>query len=299
MENLEKTENLISRNDFETRRRYIERQHFIREKLKEIPDSYKNDIYHYRQWCHSTEQGENMDSLLDYLYTSVQHEKVKISTWEKRYYAIKKYLEITHGIFVDKNTKSEINTIKTIYNEGINAYLTLRRGKSDVDKQELLDMIFQLDTRERAITMVNLVTASRPSEMVRLQMKNFDLEGRNLVVYMKKQRKWQHKRLDLPTVKAVREYMGVYGLMREDYFVGRQDRHGNFRAVQVSETGYRKMLKKWIGLSPYNLRKTQVSTMHLKGADLPSISKQTGHKSIQTISEHYLNVSDKTIDKYL
>ena len=39
--------------------------------------------------------------------------------------------------------------------------------------------------------------------------------------------------------------------------------------------------------------------MHLKGTDLPSISKQTGHKSIQTISEHYLNVSDKTIDKYL
>lgn len=39
--------------------------------------------------------------------------------------------------------------------------------------------------------------------------------------------------------------------------------------------------------------------MHEKGADLESIAKQTGHQSFKTLSDHYLNVSDKTIDKFL
>lgn len=296
---IENSNNLISKKDFMNKRRYIERRKFINEKSKELPKSYLSDINMYKNYCFDTEQEESIESMLDFLYISVLFDKVKISTWLKRYYAVKKYLETIFDITLDKKTLNEVNTIKTIYKDEDNAYLTLRRGKSSVDKQELLDLIINLDTRERAITMVNLITASRPSEMVRLKMKHFDLEERNLSVYLLKQREWQHKRLDLETVKAVKEYKDIYRLGDNDYFVGRQDRHGKFSPVKVSETGYRKMLKRWTGLSPYNLRKTQVSSMHVKGADLPSISKQTGHKSIQTISEHYLKVSDKTIDKYL
>ncbi|WP_280519773.1 hypothetical protein [Siminovitchia terrae] len=35
------------------------------------------------------------------------------------------------------------------------------------------------------------------------------------------------------------------------------------------------------------------------GADLSTIAKQTGHKSLETIDKHYLEVSDPTVDKYL
>src|SRR5699024_349095 len=152
---IENSNNLISKKDFMNKRRYIERRKFINEKSKELPKSYLSDINMYKNYCFDTEQEESIESMLDFLYISVILDKV--------------------------------NTIKTIYKDEDNAYLTLRRGKSSVDKQELLDLIINLDTRERAITMVNLITASRPSEMVRLKMKHFDLEERNLSVYLLKQ----------------------------------------------------------------------------------------------------------------
>jgi len=37
--------------------------------------------------------------------------------------------------------------------------------------------------------------------------------------------------------------------------------------------------------------------MHAAGADLPTIAKQTGHKSLETLVQHYLTVSETTNDK--
>lgn len=38
--------------------------------------------------------------------------------------------------------------------------------------------------------------------------------------------------------------------------------------------------------------------MHERGADLATIAKQTGHKSIKTINDHYLKFSNRTVDKF-
>lgn len=69
--------------------------------------------------------------------------------------------------------------------------------------------------------------------------------------------------------------------------------------MEISETGYWKSLQRWTGLTGYNFRKSQVVAMHEAGADLSTIAKQTGHKSLETLVEHYLAVSDSTLDKYL
>lgn len=291
--------NVIFAEDFETKRRHEERKNYINVKLKEIPKSYKSDIKNYIEFCYRTNQDENIESLLDYLFVSVTEQKVKFSTWEKRLYAIKKYLSNFYSVSYDQQFKVQVDMIKEKYHEKENVELTMTKGKSAVDKLELLEMIYKLDVRAKAICLLSLITASRPSEMVVIKIKHFDLEARNLGVYLIKQKKWTYKRLDLETVKAIREYIKEYKLTEEDYFVGRKDKHENFYAVEVSETAYRNMLKRWTGLSPYNFRKTQVSSMHKKGADLPTIAKQTGHQSLQTLNEHYLNVSDETIDKYL
>ena len=74
---------------------------------------------------------------------------------------------------------------------------------------------------------------------------------------------------------------------------------GRYDSKKISEEAYRKFLKRTIGYTAYNLRKTQVSSIHEKGAYLPDIMRQTGHKSADTVNEHYLQVSDKTIDRYL
>ncbi|WP_275425627.1 hypothetical protein [Planococcus versutus] len=39
--------------------------------------------------------------------------------------------------------------------------------------------------------------------------------------------------------------------------------------------------------------------MHAAGADLPTIAQQTGHQSLETLIQHYLTVSEVTVDKYL
>lgn len=46
-------------------------------------------------------------------------------------------------------------------------------------------------------------------------------------------------------------------------------------------------------------RKKQVTAMHDARADVATIAKQSGHKSLDTITKHYLEVHDTTVDNYL
>lgn len=39
--------------------------------------------------------------------------------------------------------------------------------------------------------------------------------------------------------------------------------------------------------------------MHAVGADISTIAQQTGRKSLETLVQHYLIVSEGTINKYL
>nr|WP_249410071.1 site-specific integrase [Siminovitchia terrae] len=173
------------------------------------------------------------------------------------------------------------------------------KGKSPINKEKLLAKIRQLDTRARAICLVNLTTANRPGKMVLLKVGHFDLDAPMVSVPLKKQSQWHNKRLNSETVKAVRDYIDEYKLKPGDYFVGEVSQLGEYKSRAISETAYRKNLKKWTGYAPYNFRKTQVLSMHAAGADLSTIAKQTGHKSLETIDKHYLEVSDPTVDKYL
>lgn len=97
----------------------------------------------------------------------------------------------------------------------------------------------------------------------------------------------------------MKDYIKAYGLKPSDYFVGRVYKGGRYASEGISEIGYTKSLQKWTGLTAYNFRKSQVVAMHERGADLPTIAKQTGHKSLEVLAKHYLSVSDSTVDKYL
>lgn len=296
-----KADNLIYKNVFENKKRYQRRKQHIEQKSKEISERYKYDIKKYKSYCADTDQSENVDSMLDFLYVSLTVENIKKSTWERRLAAIKKYLAVTYNIKFDQEFEflEEISIMREMYKEEQYKDLIQLKGKSPVNKEELLKMIRQLPTRQKAICLVNLITANRPNEMVRLKIKDFDLENRQVSVYLKKQERWHNKRLTQEAVKAVKDYIQEYHLKPDDYFVGRVFKNGKYKSVQASESGYRYMLNKWTGLTGYNFRKTQVVAMHEAGADLPTIAKQTGHQSLETLSEHYLDVTDPTIDKYL
>lgn len=291
--------NIVQLQHFENKRRHLERENHLHAISTSLPIDYHTDIRGYQKYCAMTDQEEGKDSLLDYLYVSVVDLRIKRRTWLKRNVALKRYLNTKMSVVFDDEFKSRLKTIQKIYEQEKFAELIHGEGKSPVDKPELLKRLQQLDVRERAICLVNLITANRPSEMVRLQIKDFNLEANYVRVYLKKQRKWHIKRLNQDTVMAIRQYIRTYKLTPENYLVGHVMKSGYYKSRQISDTAYRKSLHKWIGLTSYNLRKTQVAAMHMAGADLVTIAKQTGHKSLKTLDEHYLKVSDNTVDKYL
>lgn len=292
---------LIQKNSFETRKRHAELEQIVLDKEKEIKPGYLPQIKLFLAYCRDTDQPDNVQGMLDYLYTSIIQEKVKKTTWELRLVAIRRYLIVTHAVVFEEEPQvaSTLKALRAFFKEEGRADQIRLDGKSAVDKQELLDMIYKLPVREKAIAYVNLITANRPSEMVRMKIKDFNLEGRSVSVYLEKQSKWHNKRLTQEVVKAVRDYIRAFKLKKNDYFVGRVYKSGRYESVEISEIGYTKALAKWTGLTGYNLRKSQVVAMHEAGADLPTIAKQTGHKSLEVISKHYLSVSDSTVDKYL
>lgn len=295
--------NVVGIESLETRKRHLALENLVEEKSKEIKKGYVGEIRRFVEYCKETNQPDNVKAMLDYLYVSIVDLKAKKTTWELRLVAIRRHLIVTHD--VDFNAYPEVATtlkaLRELYKEEQHADQIRLQGKSAVDKPELMDAINDLPIREKAICLVNLITASRPSEMVRMKVKHFNLEARSVQVYLKKQKDWHDKRLTQEVIKAVRDYIRKYKLKEDDYFVGRFNfrKSGIYESVEISEIGYTKALQRWTGWTAYNFRKTQVLAMHEAGADLPTIAKQTGHKSLETIANHYLSVSDSTIDKYL
>lgn len=292
---------VIQSHSFETYKRYADLEKIVAEKEKEIKTSYRPQIKLFQRYCVATGQPESVKALLDYLYTSITEQTVKKTTWELRLVAIRRYFHVAHGIKVnaDQQALNTIKALRSFFEHESRADQIKLEGKSAINKPELLSMIRQLPVRERAITLMSLTTANRPSEMVRLKVKDIHLDGRYVSVYLEKQSRWHNKRLNQEAIKAAADYIKAYQLKPDDYFVGRVYKSGRYQSAKISEEGFKKALQKWTGLTGYNFRKSQVVAMHEAGADLPTIAKQTGHRSLEVISKHYLKVSDTTVEKYL
>src|SRR5699024_2075912 len=119
----------------------------------------------FLEFCKMTQQPISFDAMLDFLDISVSVEKVKRSTWDKRLYAIKKFILHEDLDEFTKTIQKEVSGIRDFYKDEDNVELTRIKGKKHMDKDELLNTINSLDVRERTICLVNLVTACRPSEM--------------------------------------------------------------------------------------------------------------------------------------
>ncbi|TQR38186.1 hypothetical protein C7Y47_02720 [Lysinibacillus sphaericus] len=137
-----------------------------------------------------------------------------------------------------------------------------------MQKEEALSLIEKFNTdkpediRIYAICLVNLITANRPSEMVRLLVKDFDFPRREVAVKLIKQKTLHRKPLTMEALFAVQRYISSFKLISDDYFVGKVDKWGNYSSIQINSNTYRQNIKKWINVAPYTLRKTQITSMH-------------------------------------
>lgn len=266
---------------------------------------YQSDFKQFQVFCDEHLLKLDFESLELYLHHLITQQQVRLSTFNRRLAGVKYWLVHKYGFQFISEHETSIKLLRGLYNQEEYIRLKPMRGKRAEKQSDVLRLIDRYDTdkksdiRKRAICLVNLITANRPSEMVRLKVSDFDLENRTVQVMMVKQGEMKEKRLTLECVQAIQKYIVSCELIPDDYFVGAADKWGNHTSRQISEVSYNQAIQSWLGFAPYTFRKTQITAMYQKGADIPTIAKQSGHKSHQTIMEHYIKLKLGDVDGFL
>lgn len=272
---------------------------------KEKLARYQPDFKLFKAFCDEHLLSMDFNTLELYLHELITQQQVRLSTFNRRLAGVKYWLVNEYGCQLTSEHDMSIKLLRDLYNQEEYMRLKPMRGKRAEKQSDVLRLIDRYDTakksdiRKRAICLVNLITANRPSEMVRLKVSDFDLENRTVQVMMVKQGEMKEKRLTLECVQAIQNYLVVCKLLSDDYFVGAADKWGNHTSRQISEVSYNQAIQNWLGFAPYTFRKTQITAMYQKGADIPTIAKQSGHKSHQTIMEHYIKLKSDDVDEFL
>ena len=273
--------------------------------------TYEGEYNLFIKWCNDNNKQIDFDSVSKYLYEAIKgtdgKQGVRLSTFNRKSAALTFYFNYKHGIRFTDEQKEIIKKLRQMYKQP--EYIELKGHKpktSAQNKNEVLDLINKYDTnnktdiRIRAICLVNLITANRPSEMILLKVKDFDLVNNMVFVPLVKQGEPFHKRLTLECVQAIKKYIKTFNLKDDDYFVGKCNKYGNYTSAELDANVYNKHIKRWLnGLAPYSLRKTQITSMYNNGADFTKIALQSGHKNQETITKHYLNIDKSHLDEYL
>lgn len=296
-------ENLIKINHFQEERRLQEIKELTKEKRK---NDYQGEFRIFQKWCTTNQYESNYKSAEKYLLHEIEVKGIRLSTFNRKVAAIRFYLTEIQGIAVSESFEDVVLALRGLYN--LEPYLEKKEINPvtyAMKKDEALELINQFNTDEKAdiriyaICLVNLITANRPSEMVLLQIKDFDFGRREVRVKLVKQKTMHRKRLTMEALLAVQRYISAFKLSPDDYFVGKVDKWGNYSSLQINANTYRQNMKKWLNVAPYTLRKTQITSMHRNKADLATIARQSGHKSVQTISEHYIKLDSTDLDDYI
>lgn len=282
-----------------------EKDETIRQVQQQKLAQYKPDFKQFQAFSEAYGLPLTFETLELYLHQLITQQHVRLSTFNRRLAGVKYWLVHEHGFQFTSAHEASVKLLRSLYDQ--EAYMRLKpmRGQRVEKQSDVLRLIDRYatdkksDIRKRAICLVNLITANRPSEMVRLKVNDFDLANRTVQVMMVKQGEMKEKRLTLECVQAIQNYVVACELLPDDYFVGAADKWGNHTSRQISEVSYNQAIHSWLGFAPYTFRKTQITAMYQKGADIPTIAKQSGHKSHQTIMEHYIKLKSDDVDEFL
>lgn len=237
-------------------------------KMKKL-DMYQSDFGLFKKFCEKYFLGKDFDSLELYLHELITQQQIRLSTFNRRFVGIKYWLVNELGLQITSEQEAGVKMLRVLYDEEDYLRLKSMRGIRAEKQSDVLRLIDRYDknkkgdARKRAICLVNLITANRPFEMVRLKVGDFDLENRTVQVMIIKQGEMKEKRLTLECVQAIRNYIEACTLTAEDYFVGAADKWGNHTSRQISEVSYNQAIQSWLGFAPYTFRKTQITTMVL------------------------------------
>ncbi|HWJ77121.1 MAG TPA: tyrosine-type recombinase/integrase, partial [Niallia sp.] len=188
-------------------------------------DMYQSDFKQFEIFCERNLLPLDFDSLELYLHNLITVQRVRLSTFNRRLAGVKYWLMNKLNLQQTLEQEDRVRLLRQLYNEETFLRLKPQRGIRAESQNDVLRLIDRFDTnkkadiRKRAICLVNLITANRPSEMVRLKISDFDLENRTVWVMMTKQGEMKEKRLTLECVQAVKKYISECELQPDDYFV--------------------------------------------------------------------------------
>lgn len=154
---------------------------------------YASDFKLFMRFCETNELPIDFESMEYYLHQSITDQQVRLSTFNRRAAGVKYWLTNQYKMKQTLEQEERVRILRQMYNE--EEYLRLKpmRGIRAENQNDVLRLIEKYDTnkksdiRKRAICLVNLFTANRPSEMVRLKIHDFDLPNRSVWVMLKKQ----------------------------------------------------------------------------------------------------------------
>ncbi|MFY0520544.1 tyrosine-type recombinase/integrase [Lysinibacillus sp. UGB7] len=296
-------ESIIRLSHFQDDKRINEIKALTKEKKKK---DYEGEYNLFKKWCSLNHYSMDFIGAEKYLLHEVEVKGIRLNTMNRKVAALRFYLTGIQGNIEPEVFSESVQAIRDLYNfepylekKGINPVTFAMQKEVALSLIEKFNTDKPEDIRIYAICLVNLITANRPSEMVRIHVKDFDFSRREIAVKLIKQKTLHRKRLTMEALFAVQRYISSFKLAPDDYFVGKVDKWGNYSAVQINANTYRQNIKKWINVAPYTLRKTQITSMHRNKADLATIARQSGHKSVQTISEHYIKLDSTDLDDYI
>lgn len=225
----------------------------IEEQINKKSKMYASDFERFQKFVEQEGLELSFEGLEAYLKHTIDT-GLKVSTFNRRSAGVKHFLVNEYGQLETDEQKKRITLLRGKYNNAEHVKQKKVSGQVVQPKDEVLAMIDKLDVRAKAISLFNLITACRPSEMITIKIGDIDLGNRSVEVYMKKQKDWDTKRLTLEVVNAIKDYINAYNLDSESYLVGKVDKHNNYTSQQVSDIAYRKSIHKWLGFAPYTLR---------------------------------------------
>lgn len=130
---------------------------------------YKPDFKAFAKFCDQNLLPLDFDSLELYLHELIVKKRVKLSTFNRRLAGTKYWLTNEYGLTMSPDQANQIKLLRQLYNEEEFLRLKPMKGKRAEQQSDVLRLIDRYDTdkksdiRKRAICLVNLITANRPS----------------------------------------------------------------------------------------------------------------------------------------
>ena len=164
---------------------------------------------------------------------------------------------------------------------------------SERDQVTLLDNVSK-NPRHELMVLIMIDCGLRVTELVSLQIGNFDFQGRMMRIASLKKRSEDPIYRDIPLTPRVVSSLSEVYLKLNDKSAQSFIFPSNSRTGHISRISVWKMLKRYSSwtASPHMLRHTFASEVVKKGADIRTAQELLGHSSYKT-TEIYLHVAEQ------